>query len=74
MEKGAHSTFKATYNRLRHQWVLDDPRGAAGTASPALSGPGAGPSGAHAMVNAVRLVPSPMPSPNLGAPRSPMLS
>ncbi|BGP15692.1 serine/threonine-protein kinase gin4 [Rhodosporidiobolus nylandii] len=26
MEKGAHSTFKATYNRLRGKWELDDPR------------------------------------------------
>ncbi|GAA5843224.1 hypothetical protein JCM3766R1_006629 [Sporobolomyces carnicolor] len=26
MEKGAHSTFKTTYNRLRQKWELDDPR------------------------------------------------
>ncbi|GAA6039873.1 hypothetical protein JCM8097_006773 [Rhodosporidiobolus ruineniae] len=55
MEKGAHSTFKATYNRLRQKWELDDPR----------------------MPNAnqaIRLIPSPMPSPALGGPRSPMLS
>ena len=26
MEKGAHSTFKAAYNRLRAQWELDNPR------------------------------------------------
>ncbi|GAA6047066.1 hypothetical protein JCM3770_004179 [Rhodotorula araucariae] len=58
MEKGAHSTFKATYNRLRHRWVLDDPRS----------------QGAHALANAVRLIPSPMPSPSIGAPRSPMLA
>lgn len=25
MEKGAHSTFKATYNRLRTAWELDNP-------------------------------------------------
>ncbi|GAA6064411.1 hypothetical protein JCM10212_001235 [Sporobolomyces blumeae] len=53
MEKGAHSTFKATYNRLRQRWDLDDPR------TPNAS-------------SAVRLIPSPMPSPSL-APRSPML-
>ncbi|GAA5837980.1 hypothetical protein JCM9279_004092 [Rhodotorula babjevae] len=58
MEKGAHSTFKATYNRLRHRWVLDDPRS----------------QGSNALVNAVRLIPSPMPSPHLGGPRSPMLA
>ncbi|BGP47662.1 serine/threonine-protein kinase gin4 [Rhodotorula kratochvilovae] len=58
MEKGAHSTFKATYNRLRHRWVLDDPRSGGG----------------NALVNAVRLIPSPMPSPSIGAPRSPMLA
>ncbi|GAA5901739.1 hypothetical protein JCM6882_006054 [Rhodosporidiobolus microsporus] len=55
MEKGAHSTFKATYNRLRQKWELDDPR----------------------MPNAnqaIRLIPSPMPSPSLAPPRSPMLS
>ncbi|GAA5855207.1 hypothetical protein JCM8547_008984 [Rhodosporidiobolus lusitaniae] len=55
MEKGAHSTFKATYNRLRQQWELDDPRSL------------------NANLHAIRLIPSPMPSPNL-APRSPMLS
>ncbi|GAA6013986.1 hypothetical protein JCM10207_000196 [Rhodosporidiobolus poonsookiae] len=55
MEKGAHSTFKATYNRLRHQWELDDPRV-----------PNAN--------QAIRLIPSPMPSPAIGAPRSPMLA
>ncbi|GAA5890492.1 hypothetical protein JCM5296_005062 [Sporobolomyces johnsonii] len=54
MEKGAHSTFKATYNRLRQKWELDDPRM---------------PNANHA----VRLIPSPMPSPSL-APRSPMLA
>ncbi|BGP55155.1 serine/threonine-protein kinase gin4 [Rhodotorula sphaerocarpa] len=66
MEKGAHSTFKATYNRLRHRWTLDDPRGGSvhgGAASP----------DAAAMINAVRLIPSPMPSPALGGPRSPRL-
>lgn len=26
MEKGAHSTFRATFNRLRHAWELDNPR------------------------------------------------
>ncbi|GAA5968961.1 hypothetical protein JCM11641_000793 [Rhodosporidiobolus odoratus] len=59
MEKGAHSTFKASYNRLRQKWELDDPR--------------PGPSGAAAHAQAIRLIPSPMPSPSL-APRSPMLS
>jgi hypothetical protein len=72
MEKGAHSTFKATYNRLRLRWSLDDPRSVLKDGS------------AHAqqqqhhaqreMVNAVRLIPSPMPSPALGGMRSPRLA
>ncbi|GAA5990931.1 hypothetical protein JCM10908_000086 [Rhodotorula pacifica] len=84
MEKGAHSTFKATYNRLRHRWTLDDPRAFGGGASTgagsqhghghhASSGGGAMTSDAAAMINAVRLIPSPMPSPALGGPRSPRL-
>ncbi|TKA51046.1 hypothetical protein B0A53_05841 [Rhodotorula sp. CCFEE 5036] len=89
MEKGAHSTFKATYNRLRHRWTLDDPRafGGGGAASPAgggydrhshASSAGGGGSSsithdANALINAVRLIPSPMPSPALGGPRSPRL-
>ncbi|KAM0787411.1 hypothetical protein ACM66B_003494 [Microbotryomycetes sp. NB124-2] len=44
MEKGAHSTFRATFNKLRHSWELDNPR---------------------APVQALRLIPSPMPSPML---------
>ncbi|GAA5881260.1 hypothetical protein JCM3774_002867 [Rhodotorula dairenensis] len=67
MEKGAHSTFKATYNRLRHRWTLDDPRGGGGGAAAAVT------PDAAAMINAVRLIPSPMPSPALGGPRSPRL-
>ncbi|KAK4049021.1 serine/threonine-protein kinase gin4 [Microbotryomycetes sp. JL201] len=44
MEKGAHSTFRATFNKLRHSWEFDSPR---------------------APVQALRLIPSPMPSPML---------
>ncbi|KAK4056001.1 serine/threonine-protein kinase gin4 [Microbotryomycetes sp. JL221] len=44
MEKGAHSTFRATFNKLRHSWDLDNPR---------------------APIQALKLIPSPMPSPML---------
>ncbi|KAI5477985.1 serine/threonine-protein kinase HSL1,negative regulator of Swe1 kinase [Pseudohyphozyma bogoriensis] len=46
MEKGAHSTFKVIYNRLRSSWELDTPRFTNSNL-------------------AVRLIPSPMPSPIL---------
>ncbi|SCZ93314.1 BZ3500_MvSof-1268-A1-R1_Chr6-2g08603 [Microbotryum saponariae] len=53
MEKGAHSTFKATYNRLRSAWELDAPSSAGG---------------------GLRLIPSPLQSPAIGAMKSPLLA
>lgn len=68
MEKGAHSTFKATYNRLRSAWeyaasslrshdVRTDTIRHCRLDSPRY------PNG----LGVVRLIPSPMPSPILGA-------
>ncbi|BGO91156.1 serine/threonine-protein kinase gin4 [Rhodotorula toruloides] len=73
MEKGAHSTFKATYNRLRLRWSLDDPRSVLKDGS-AHAQQQHQQQGQREMMNAVRLIPSPMPSPALGGMRSPRLA